>query len=77
MNLNYLRIAFKINKFGKISDIKVKAPHPKIKEEVIRVMKLLPKMKAGKQRGKTVGVKYNIPFTLIVDGVSKELENKN
>lgn len=70
-------IGFLISKTGEVKNILAKAPHPKIKEEVIRVMKLLPKMKAGKQRGKTVGVKYNIPFTLIVDGVSKELENKN
>jgi protein TonB len=27
----------------------------------------LPKMKPGRQRGKPVGVKYSIPFTLIVE----------
>ena len=70
-------IGFLISKTGDVKNILVRAPHPKIKEEVIRVMNLLPKMKAGKQRGKAVGVKYNIPFTLIVDGDSKVLENKN
>ena len=60
-------IAFKINKFGKISDIKVKAPHPKIKEEVIAVMKKLPKVKPAVQSNKKVNIKYSIPFTLIVE----------
>lgn len=60
-------IGFKIDRNGNVIDIQAKAPHPKIKNEVISVMKKLPKMKPGRQRGKPVGVKYNIPFTLIVE----------
>lgn len=60
-------IGFQIDHFGNVRNIQARAPHPKIKEEVIRTMKLLPKMTPGKQRGKSVGVKYNIPFTLIVE----------
>ena len=60
-------IGFKIDKSGNIVDVNARAPHPKIKSEVIKVMKQLPKMKPGKQRGKPVGVKYSIPFTLIVE----------
>jgi len=60
-------IGFRIDKNGNVTNIQVRAPHPKIKKEVIRVMKQLPKMKPGKQRGKPVGVKYNIPFTLVVE----------
>jgi periplasmic protein TonB len=60
-------IGFKIDKSGNIVNIQARAPHPKIKSEVIKVMKQLPKMKPGKQRGKPVGVKYSIPFTLIVE----------
>lgn len=60
-------IGFKINTKGKIIDIKVRAPHPKIKEEVIYVMKRLPKIKPGLQRGKPVSIKYSIPFTMIVE----------
>ena len=59
-------IAFKINKDGDVTDIKVKAPHKKIKKEVIRVIKKLPKMNPGVQNGKKIDVKYSIPFTLIV-----------
>jgi len=60
-------IGFKIDKNGNVVDINARAPHPKIKSEVIKVMKQLPKMKPGRQRGKPVGVKYSIPFTLIVE----------
>ena len=61
-------IGFKINFEGIVTDIKVKAPHKEIKEEVISVMKKLPKMIPGKQAGKPVGVYYSIPFTMIVEG---------
>ena len=60
-------IGFKIDRNGNIVNVQARAPHPKIKDEVIKVMKQLPKMKPGRQRGKPVGVKYSIPFTLIVE----------
>jgi protein TonB len=60
-------IGFKIDRQGNIVNIQARAPHPKIKDEVIKVMNLLPKMKPGKQRGKPVGVSYNIPFSLLVE----------
>jgi protein TonB len=60
-------IGFKIDKNGNVVDVQTKAPHPRIKDEVEKVMAQLPKMKPGKQRGKAVGVKYSIPFTLIVE----------
>ena len=62
-----VHIAFKIDKNGNVVNIQARAPHPKIKKEVIKVMKLLPKMKPGRQIGVPVGVKYSIPFTLIVE----------
>jgi protein TonB len=60
-------ISFKIDKQGNIVNIQARAPHPKIKSEVVSVMNKLPKMKPGRQRGKPVGVKYSIPFTLVVE----------
>ena len=60
-------IGFKIDRQGNIVNIQARAPHPKIKSEVVSVMKKVPKMKPGRQRGKPVGVKYSIPFTLIVE----------
>lgn len=60
-------IGFKIDRKGDVVDIRARAPHPRIQSEVVKVMKKLPKMKPGRQRGKPVGVKYSIPFTLVVE----------
>jgi len=60
-------IWFKIDRNGNVVNIKARAPHPKIKKEIVNVMKMLPKMKPGKQRGKAVGVKYSLPMTIVVE----------
>ena len=56
-----------IDKEGNVIDIKARAPHKDIKEEVVSVMSTLPKMIPGEQKGEKVGVKYAIPFTLVVE----------
>ena len=60
-------VMFKIDKYGNIANIKARAPHKKLKEEAIRVIKLLPKMTPGKQRGKSVGVSYGLPIVFKVE----------
>lgn len=60
-------IGFKIDKEGNVVNIQVRAPHPKIKDEVEKVMAQLPKMKPGRQRNKPVGVPYSIPLSLVVE----------
>lgn len=59
-------VMFKIDKDGSITSIKARAPHPRLKDEVVRVVKKLPKMKPGKQRGKPVRVSYTLPITFQV-----------
>jgi bla regulator protein BlaR1 len=63
-------IGFKVDVNGGVVDVKVRAPHPKLKAEVLRVMKTLPKMLPGQIKGKNVAVNYTIPFTLLIDKVS-------
>jgi len=58
---------FVIDKHGNIMDIIVKAPHPRIEKEAMGVVKELPKMKPGMQRGTPVGVKYTLPMKVIVE----------
>ena len=53
---------FNIDENGVVSDINIKAPHPKLAEEGKRVLKLLPKFMPAKSRGKPVGVSYTLPF---------------
>ncbi|WP_369048019.1 energy transducer TonB [Tenacibaculum sp. UWU-22] len=60
-------LIFKIDKDGSITDINARAPHPRLKEEAIRLGKKLPKMQPGKQRGKPVRVGYTLPITFNVE----------
>lgn len=62
-----LIMLFKIDKTGNIVDIRAKAPHPRLQKEAVRIIKLLPKMTPGKQRGKAVGVKYTLPMRIDVE----------
>ncbi len=62
-----LIMLFKIDKTGNIVDIRAKAPHPRLQKEAVRIIKLLPKMTPGKQRGKAVGVKYTLPMRIEVE----------
>lgn len=59
-------IGFKVDKEGNVVNVMARAPHPKIKDEVIRVMNTLPKVIPGEQDGKKVAVKYSIPFTIFI-----------
>lgn len=59
-------IGFKIDKEGNVANVIARAPHIKIKEEVIRVMNSLPMMIPGEKDGIKVAVKYSIPFTLFI-----------
>jgi len=60
-------LMFKIDKNGYIVDAMARGPHKRLEEEAIRVIKLLPKMKPGKQRGRPVGVKYSLPIAFKVE----------
>ncbi|MBA6155900.1 energy transducer TonB [Tenacibaculum sp. S7007] len=65
-------IQFKIDKKGLIEDVNVTAPHAKLKEESIRVIKLLPAMIPGKQKGVPVRVAYTLPITFKVKGKKRK-----
>lgn len=60
-------VMFKIDKTGAITDVQARAPHNRLRDEAIRVVKLLPKMTPGKQRGRPVGVKYSLPIAFKVE----------
>jgi protein TonB len=60
-------VVFRIDPKGNITEINARAPHPKLKDEAIRVTKTLPKMTPGKQRGVPVGMKYTLPIVFSVE----------
>ncbi|AXG69505.1 hypothetical protein KORDIASMS9_01728 [Kordia sp. SMS9] len=59
-------VVFKIDRQGNITDVRSRAPHPRLAKEAEKVIKSLPKMKPGKQRGKPVGVNYTLPIVFKV-----------
>jgi len=58
---------FDIKKEGYVTNVKVRAPKEKsekdLEKEVIRVMKKIPQMKPGQQKGKDVSVLYSLPIS--------------
>lgn len=60
-------IQFKIGITGEVEDINVRAPHPKLKEEGIRITKLIPALIPGKQKGNRVRVGYTLPISFKVE----------
>ena len=55
---------FVVNKDGSIVDVEVvrSGGDPSLDKEAVRVIKSMPKWKPGKQRGKTVRVKFTVPI---------------
>ena len=64
--VNRVYVMFKIDNKGNIVDVQARAPHPRLQREAERVVKMLPSMTPGKQRGKPVGVLYNLPIVFQV-----------
>lgn len=59
-------VMFTIDENGEITEVQSRAPHPRLQSEAARVVKSLPKMTPGKQRGTPVRVKYAVPITFEV-----------
>ena len=59
-------VEFKVDKTGEITDIKTRAPHPKLEEEALKLAHKIPKMKPGKMGTIPVNVIYNLPITFKV-----------
>ncbi len=58
---------FIIDKKGDVVDVKIRAPHYKLKKETDRVVNKIPKFIPGKQNNKEVKVKYTLPITFRVE----------
>ncbi|MCL2435610.1 MAG: energy transducer TonB [Lentimicrobiaceae bacterium] len=61
-------IEFVIERDGNISNVKVvMSVHPELDREAVRVVKMMPKWKPGKQMGKTVRTLYQIPIRFAIN----------
>lgn len=61
-----IHVAFKISKRGKVVQVQVKAPHPKLKAEAIRVARSMPLMKPAIYKERPVVVSYALPVQFMV-----------
>ena len=69
-----ISVIFKIDTLGNITGVRARAPHPRLEQEAVRVIKLLPKMKPGIKNGKPVIVPYSLPMTFQVKENKKKKE---
>ncbi|MBJ6367756.1 M56 family metallopeptidase [Snuella sedimenti] len=65
-----INVIFKIDTKGDVIGIRSRAPHPDLEAEAIRVIKSLPKITPGKQRGQNVIVPYTLPIIFQVQDKS-------
>ncbi len=56
-------VLFVIQKDGSIGNIRMRGPNKNLEKEAGRIIKKLPRMTPGKQRGKEVKVPFSIPIT--------------
>lgn len=62
-------ITFVVDKNGNINDVKSLrgvAGGPNLEKEALRVVKMMPAWKAGKQNGREVSVQYNLPVKFVL-----------
>ena len=58
-----VNVIFVIQRDGSIGDIRMRGPDKNLEAEALRIIKKLPKMTPGKQRGRPVKVPFSIPIT--------------
>jgi beta-lactamase regulating signal transducer with metallopeptidase domain len=62
-----IAIGFKVDKKGEIKEVKARTPHIVLKNEAIRVIKKLPKMKPAIHNNEKVGMIFSIPVIFNVE----------
>ena len=60
-------ISFKVDKTGAVVETIARAKHPKLEEEAVRVINLIPKLKPAQYNGKNVTVNYSLPIKFKVN----------
>lgn len=63
-------ISFKIDKNGDVTEARARAPHPRLKKEAIRVIKLIPKMKPASLKGEPVIIPFSLPIIFSIEDES-------
>lgn len=58
---------FVIDTLGYVRDVKVRAPHFKLKKEIIRMLEKLPQFIPGKQNNKKIKTSYMLPISFEIE----------
>lgn len=70
-------VQFTVEKDGSIKNAEVvRAVHPDLDKEALRIVNKMPKWNPGKQRGKAVAVKYTVPITFTVSHKNNPADNE-
>ena len=70
-------VQFVVEKDGSLTEIKtVKSVNPLLDEEAVRVVSAMPKWEPGKQKGKAVRVKYNVPISFKLTGSATKTDGQ-
>jgi bla regulator protein BlaR1 len=64
-------VQYVIGKQGDVKNIVARGPHPKLEEEAIRVLKLLPQFTPGEKDGEVVDVSFSIPIVFQISQSKK------
>ena len=62
-----IQTQFIIDNKGNVVEIKIRAPHTRLKKEMQQLIEKLPKFTPGLQRNKPVQVRYTLPISFQVD----------
>lgn len=62
-----IAVRFQIDRNGIVTDVDAKTNHQELKDEAIRVVKMLPKMIPGEQDGEKVSVQYALPIVFEIE----------
>lgn len=57
-----ISVQFRVDEHGNVTNIRTRAPHPRLEEEARRVMLKIPQMIPGEHKGKKTGVLYSLPI---------------
>jgi protein TonB len=62
-------LTFLVRKDGEVTDVDIlRGVHPLLDEEAMRVVKIMPNWKPGKQDGKSVTIRFNMPIKFTLAG---------
>ena len=77
VGINRIYVQFKVSREGEVTDVRSRAPHPKLGEEAERVVRSLPDMEPAIHQGEKVAVLYSLPISFAIPEKTEENEDSD